>query len=73
MCALYWDVQAALKSDDHNSAPVEAHDEESSKSDTESDADEVGMETDTPQPSFYAMDASKFVVLSQGHAAQVQL
>lgn len=58
--------------DDHSILPVETRDEESSKSDTESDVEELGMETDVPQSSFYAIDASQFVALTQGRAAQVQ-
>lgn len=52
--------------------PVEAHDEESSKSEIESDEEELGMETDTPQSSFYAIDASQFKVPTQGRAVQVK-
>ena len=57
--------------DDHNIFP-ETHDEESSKSDTESEVEELGMETDVPQSSFYAIDASQFMPLTQGRPAQVQ-
>lgn len=64
---------AAPKCDsDEPILPVEAPDQESDKSETQSDLEELGMETDVPQLSSYSIDASQYMGLTQGRTVQVR-